>query len=176
MDPYDFDPYDEDGRRKKPSNKRSKTKIPSVSVSLPPSSPTTVSRSQSSSGRSPHTFLREKRLQDAASKLNFQNTLQHEIKTRTYQLRQTLTQINIICLQLGINEFYSVDEEVFEHLSVNLNGYFIRKQNNVTNKLRMMNSKCFSHICFLFLILFLLLLFLKLSFLLTVFLSPCLLG
>ena len=90
---------------------------------------------------SPHSFLREKRLQDAASKINFQNTLQHEINTRTFQLRQTLAEINIICMQLNINESYSVDEEVFQHLSVNLNGYFIRKENTVTNKIRMMNSK-----------------------------------
>ena len=149
MDPYDFDPYDDNGRRKRPSSSRSKTKPSSLSISIPTPHPL-VGNSKSSTGstrtavRSPQSFLREKRLQDAASKLNFQNTLKHEIDTRTYQLRQTLAEINIICVQLGMKESYSVDEEVFENLSVNLNGYFIRKENSVTNKLRMMNSKFFS--------------------------------
>ena len=123
MDPYDFDPYDQDGRRKKAPSSRSTTKIPSSSVSIPsPSLRSSGSKSSLGSRtiRSPQSFLREKRLHDAAAKLTFQNTLQHEINTRTYQLRQTLAEINILCIQLGINESYNVDEVVFEHRSLSL--------------------------------------------------------
>jgi hypothetical protein len=146
MDPYAFEPYDEDGRRvgtKKTNKKRTKT---ATQLTITTDLPGTFRRSTASAPTPPRpasAYLREKRAHDDLVKALCEDEVRREVASRRFQIAETLVEINAMCREEGNGTRYSVAQEDMDNLGQRLGGYFIRKSVVGVAKDRMLNVHVF---------------------------------
>jgi len=146
MDPYAFEPYDDDGRHvgtKKTKKKRTKT-APQLTITTDLTG--TFRRSTASAPTPPRpasAYLREKRAHDDLVKALCEDEVRREVASRRFQIAETLVEINAMCREEGNGTRYSVAQEDMDNLGQRLGGYFIRKSVVGVAKDRMLNVHVF---------------------------------